>query len=444
MSTVMKPNSINLDDLEWFIKLGGLLGIKQFGFNEIRARQDAELTERIRQQALARIDNPQLINIADDSFFLGSVDYMVRETPDGQAGYTVLETNGGSSRGLTLLSPPDVERLMDGFVEMLRFLDSDEPPLIIIGNPDGDALITEKFLTIYRLKEALEQERPGLNVQVLSIDGFRTMDRSKVGKAVIVLAPHSQLALSLHAQGDQIYLLDRRVHLIIGDGVVARHHQLGNRRTDVVLANWIFPVTGDKFSTYEAIERSQDLLLPHGMYPLSFWRAWNREELVQICEDARAEVEGLIIKPFQGSGGAGVIPVLRDSDVSEAVENSLGEFYMKYSHRHNPFPYTICEKINPRKATWQGQRHNYDIRIYVARKGDTLIPIGSLFRIAPQPDRGTYSKGSLIVNLSGYGGIAVERGLGLSAEGLNIVHLDEEDMVKILIGERDAILCEHV
>jgi hypothetical protein len=314
---------------------------------------------------------------------------------------------------------------------MLRFLDSDEPPLIIIGNPDGDALITEKFLTIYRLKEALEQERPGLEVQVLSIDGFRTMDRSKVDEAIIVLAPHGQSALSLHAQDDQVYLLDRRVHLIIGDGVVARHHQLGNRRTDVVLANWIFPITGDKFSTYEAIERSQDLLLPHGMYPLTFWRAWNRDELVQICEDARSEFEGLIIKPFQGSGGVGVIPVLHDSDVSEAVENSLGEFYMKYGHRHHPFPYTICEKINPRKATWQGHRHNYDIRIYVARKGDTLIPIGSLFRIAPQPDRGTYSKGSLIVNLSGYGGIAVERGIGLSAEGLNIVHLDEEDMEKI-------------
>jgi hypothetical protein len=42
--------------------------------------------------------------VSDDSFFLGSVDYMVRDTPDGEAGYTVLETNRGSSRGLTLLS----------------------------------------------------------------------------------------------------------------------------------------------------------------------------------------------------------------------------------------------------------------------------------------------------------------------------------------------------
>lgn len=80
--------------------------------------------------------------------------------------------------------------------------------------------------------------------------------------------------------------------------------------------------------------------------------------------------------------------------------------------------------------TRRGNRHNYDIRIYVARQGDTLIPAGCLFRIAPQPDKGTYSKGSLIVNLSAYGGIATERGLGLSEESLETVHL-EEDIVKI-------------
>ena len=113
------------------------------------------------------------------------------------------------------------------------------------------------------------------------------------------------------------------------------------------------------------------------------------------------------------------------------LDNSLGEFHAKYGRRNNPFPYTICEKINPRKATWRGNRHNYDIRIYVARQGDTLIPVGCLFRIAPLPDKGTYSKGSLIVNLSGYGGIATERGLGLTEESLETVHLEEEDLVRI-------------
>jgi hypothetical protein len=41
------------------------------------------------------------------------------------------------------------------------------------------------------------------------------------------------------------------------------------------------------------------------------------------------------------------------------------------------------------------------------------------------------AKDSLIVNLSAYGGIAVERGLGLTRESLDIVRLEEEDIVKI-------------
>jgi hypothetical protein len=379
---------------------------------------------------LARVQDPRLIQVTNDNFFLGSIDYMVRQGPDGQRGYTALETNGGSSRGLTLLSPPDVERLMAGLVEMLRFLDGG-PPLIVIGYPVGDTLITEKFLVIHRLKEALEQKQPGIEVHVLSIQDFRVQRPLLEDKAVIVLAPHSQTALSLQLRDGRVYLLNRRVHLIIGDGAVAQHPQLGHQRADVLLANWIFPVTGDKFSTYDAIERARDLVTPHGMYPLRYWRAESREELQRICEEECSEVDGLIIKPFRGSGGTGVLPVLPESTVEEVVKDSLGEFQAKYGHAHNPFPYTVCEKIDPRKATWRGGLHNFDIRIYVARQEDTLAPVGCLFRLAPKPDKGDYSKDSLIVNLSGYGGMAIERALGLTERSLETVNLEEEDIVRM-------------
>jgi hypothetical protein len=69
-------------------------------------------------------------------------------------------------------------------------------------------------------------------------------------------------------------------------------------RVDVVLANWIFPFTGDKFSSYEAVERARDILVPHGMYPLRFWRAWDQAELVEKCEAGLNEVDGLVIKPL--------------------------------------------------------------------------------------------------------------------------------------------------
>ncbi|MGD2148707.1 MAG: hypothetical protein PVH41_18590 [Anaerolineae bacterium] len=430
MNADRRSERLELADLDRFIELSRLVGLKQFGFSDIRARQDERLTDDLRQRALARIEDAQLIQAPGDSFFLGSVDYMVRESLDGQLGYTALETNGGSSRGLTLLSSPDVERLMAAFVEMLRFVD-DAAPLIVIGFPVGDSLITEKFLIIHRLKEAMELEQPGARVNVLSLEDFRVKRPLLEGEAVIVLAPHSQTALSLHVRDSRVYLLDRRVDMIIGDGAVAQHPRLGHQRADVVLANWIFPVTGDKFSTYDAVERARDLVTPHGMVPIRFWRADSREELEETCEKACSEVQGLIIKPFRGSGGTGVLPVLPDSTVADVVEDSLGEFRAKYGHAHNPFPYTVCEKINPRKASWAGGHYNYDIRVYVAREGDTLAPAGCLFRLAPKPDKGDNSKDSLIVNLSGYGGMAIERGLGLSSQSLDTVHLGEEDVARI-------------
>lgn len=419
---------LELDDLDWFIELSSLVGYTQYGLASIRARQDGTLTERLRQQALERIADHKQIEVMNDNYFLGSVDYMVRNTEDGQLRYTILETNGGSSRGLTLLAPDDVERLMNAFVEMLRFVE-DEAPLIVIGHPDGDVLLTEKFLIAYRLKEALEASRSGRGVHIMPVQSFG--QRRRTDDALIVISPHSQSALALHAQNDEVYLLDRRVQVIIGDGVVARHHQLGQRRTNVVLANWIFPITGDKYNTYAAVDKARDVLVPHGVHPLAFWRASDRQELEKICMARRSEVDGLIIKPFQGSGGAGVLPVMEESSVDETVEESLNEFRTKYGNRISPFPYTICEKIRPWKATWQGNPHNFDIRIYVARQKDILIPVGCLFRIAPKPDTGTYSKDSLIVNLSGYGGLAVERGLGLTKESLEVVHLQEDDIVKI-------------
>ena len=85
---------LELHDLDWFIELSGLIGYKQYSFSSIRARQDAALTERLRQQALERIGDPKQIEVTDDNYFLGSVDYMARRTQNGQ-----LANNAGDQRG---------------------------------------------------------------------------------------------------------------------------------------------------------------------------------------------------------------------------------------------------------------------------------------------------------------------------------------------------------
>jgi len=59
---------------------------------------------------------------------------------------------------------------------------------------------------------------------------------------------------------------------------------------------------------------------------------------------------------------------------------------------------------------------------------------GCLFRLAPQPDKSTSSKGSLIVNLSAYGGSPSNEDWAWFRESLDIVRLEEEDMVKIFVA----------
>jgi hypothetical protein len=139
----------------------------------------------------------------------------------------------------------------------------------------------------------------------------------------------------------------------------------------------------------------------------------------------------LIIKPFQGSGGAGVQPIDQRSPISVVIQESMGEFRQKFGDWCSPFPYTICEKVEPLRAVWRASERNFDVRVYVTRDGDQLLPVGALFRIALEPYAGENRKRALVVNLSGYGGVDTERGLGLSTESLAVTRLDETDMAEM-------------
>ncbi|NIN68745.1 MAG: hypothetical protein GTO63_29475, partial [Anaerolineae bacterium] len=70
----------------------------------------------------------------------------------------------------------------------------DESPLIVIGHPDGDVLLTEKFLIAYRLKEALEARQPDRRVRIVPIQSFG--QQRATDEALIVISPHSQSALA--------------------------------------------------------------------------------------------------------------------------------------------------------------------------------------------------------------------------------------------------------
>jgi hypothetical protein len=322
---------------------------------------------------------------------------------------------------------------------MLRFVDG-SAPLFVIGHPKTDALLVEKIYLAERLREGMLARDLCESARIIRLQDFRGIVAK--GEGLIILGDYESLLPALIGAGERVILNGHIVSAIIGDGVARRHYQMSRgERFDVVLANWSFAITDDKYLTYCAVEKAADLLTPFDVSPLQFWRADTVDELVALCETRREEMD-LVIKPFQGSGGAGVQPIDGRSPIPVVVQESMGEFRQKFGAWRSPFPYTVCEKVEAHRAEWRDSERNFDLRVYVARDGDQLLPVGALFRIALEPFTGENRKRALVVNLSGYGGVDTERGLGVSAEGLAATRLDEEDLAKTFAAS--AVLLRYI
>ena len=429
-----------LDQLERLIDYSPLIGgYRLISLAPIRRRQDGRMTDRICRRALRLIPDEELITLSDGNFFVGSVDFMVRSAPDGSRNYVVLETNGGSNRGYTTLTVPDLDLICNGYLEMLSFID-DPTPLIVMGHPKPDPLLIEKLYLAQRMRDSLVSRGLCESARVVRLESFRGL--LEPGEGVIILDGYDAVLPALVGAENKVILNGHPVDAIIGDGVARRHYQMGHgQRFDVALANWSFPITDDKYLTYRAVDMAADRLAPFDVYPIKYWQAHTVDELAEICAGQRTEGD-LIIKPFQGSGGAGVHAIDERSPIPVVIEESIGEYQQKFGAWRSPFPYTVCEKVEPHRAWWRDSERNYDVRIYVARDGDQLLPVGGLFRIALEPHIGENRKRALVVNLSGYGGVDTERGLGISSDSLEIVRLEEEDMAKMFAAS--AVLMSFV
>jgi len=429
-----------IDQLERLAEYSALIGgYGLISLAPIRHRQDGRMTERICRRALRLIPDEELITLSDGQFFTGSVDFMVRQAPNGSRNYVVLETNGGSNRGFTSISAHGMDEVCNGYLEMLRFID-DPSPMIVIGHIKRDPLLIEKLYLAQRLQRSLVARGLCDTARVTRMEGLRGL--MKTGEGTIILDEYETLLPALVGANGRVILNGHPVDAIIGDGVARRHYQMGHgQRFDVVLANWSFPITDDKYLTYCAVDSAMDRLAPFNVHPIKFWQAQTADELTAICADERTKGD-LIIKPFQGSGGAGVHAIDKRSPIPIIIEESIGEFRQKFGAWRSPFPYTVCEKVEAHRAWWRDSERNFDVRVYVARDGDQVLPKGALFRIALEPHTGENRKRALVVNLSGYGGVDIERGLGVSSESLETVRLDEEDLARMFAAS--AVLMSHI
>ncbi|MHA2294378.1 MAG: hypothetical protein ACXAEU_08195 [Candidatus Hodarchaeales archaeon] len=370
---------------------------------------------------------------ATDRFYLGSCDFMTNNQDGGEMFYTILETNGASQRGMSAALDNQRKIWLKSYFSALDTIENLEDGLILIGHLDNDTLLHEKI----QLALAIENYLLEKNI------AFKFANPSKFspkkGKTTVMIGPYTQLLRKLELKGQKVKFEGENVNVIVGDGLARRFPRLNElarkkpEKVKTLIINKIYPVSDDKHVTYEAvkiIESQENHFNDLKIYAIDSKRAKNKSQLILTIEFMLENYEDVVIKPFEGSGGIGIQYLSKKHnrrDIERIVERSLWEYSNKHGKR-SPFPYTVCELVNFTTADWRGTDRVWDLRVYVAVVGGRMFPVSGLVRVARNPYKGQLRKDDFVVNLSGYYGLEVERGLGISEKTLKILKITEEDL----------------
>ncbi|MFX0028652.1 MAG: hypothetical protein ACFE8B_05555 [Candidatus Hermodarchaeota archaeon] len=435
----LMSSEITASDLE-LIKLGNSLGLDLVSFVDLRASQEENFVDRIRNKTIEKMKhNKDNVLLNDNYFYSGSIDFMVSDEPEGKK-FFLLETNGGSHRGLSIITKKQQELLYNGYIEAIhhaikRSGREDNKIFVLVGVPVNDALIHEKVIMIEYFRKTLKSE--GYTVKIFNRESF---DINFEARIIFLIADYRQLSTSLSFNDNWIKFNGEKISVLIGDGIARRinneefHQQIKEDflKINTIIINPIFKITDDKSLTYLASFFCKEILQKYNLRYLIFTKAFTEKELIDKLDYLlRNYNKSFIIKPNGGSGGAGVIPISKSensANLKKMIEISKNEFFTKFMKDRDPYPYTIQEKADFSLIDWKEEKHTFDLRIYLAQRHGIVIPIGGLARIA----RGKFSQGlekeEFVVNLSGYDGqIEVERGIGFSKQSCNLLNLNEED-----------------
>ncbi|MHA1449957.1 MAG: hypothetical protein ACTSP4_11105 [Candidatus Hodarchaeales archaeon] len=418
------------------IKFTTLFNKKIDSLEDIKSGQDPAFYADFLTKIYENLIDCRIAKSLGSLFFVGSCDFMTNNQ-EGDMYYTVLETNGSSQRGMSAILDNQRKIWLNGYNNALDMVDLDNG-IIMIGHPDNDTLVHEKIMVSLAVGNYLmERKIP------FSYTNPANYKRDK-GKTMVVVGPYTQLLRKMEMKGNYAVFNNEKISVILGDGLARRQpglNKLARKNPDKVetqIVNKIFPVTDDKHLTYEAINMILSGADGHrlknlGIHPIDSKRADNKSQLILTVEFMLEYYDNVIIKPFEGSGGVGIQVIDKSHckrDIERIVERSLWEYSNKYGNR-SPFPYTVCEVVNFTTASWHGKKRVWDLRVYVAVIDGKILPISGLVRIARHDYRGKLQKQDFVVNLSGYHGIDVDRGLGLSHKTLKTLNIKEDDMEKM-------------
>lgn len=414
----------------------------QVSLEDIRLRQKPELCNEIFKEATVRLSSLKTNKITGRLFFAGSVDFMVNRD-NGKSKFYILETNGGSSRGFSIMTPDAWLRACLGYYEAVKHSKS-KKPVILIGYPSKDLLLYEKTILAQILSEKIHSDLG--NYPKLLDSSLGNFDKNL---PAIIIAPYHDIIPYLDIGDLKITYKGLPVDILIGDGIARRNKKicqdLLQDKLYSIVVNEIFHITDDKSLTYSAVAQAVKELSQFNVKPFFFWRSWSKEAILKAVNDGLNHVSEVLIKPHGGSGGSGIDIITKNDDIEKKIDESMDHYHEKFGKDRNPFPYTICECIKATPAKWRSSLHQYDIRIYVAREGDQIIPLGALCRIAKDPFLGQFTKKTFVVNLSGYGGVDTSRGLGISPETLDVLNLSKGDFVDMFCSATSltAFICNE-
>jgi hypothetical protein len=441
----LMSSEITDSDLE-LINLGKSLGLDLVSFADLRASQDDIFTDKVRNKALEMMEKDKDNFLSNkDSFYAGSIDFMVSDDPEGKK-FFLLETNGGSHRGLSIITEKQQALLYDGYLEAInqainRYKGTINKIFVIIGVPINDGLIHEKVIMIEYFRKHLKAA--GYSVKIFNTDNY---DKDFSAEIVFLIADYKQLSTALTFSHNWIKYKGEEVSVLIGDGITRRFNEkkfsnlIKNDfgKVNSILVNPIFNITDDKSLTYLASYYSKDILRKYNLKYLLFTKAFTEKELIKKLKYLiKKYKKSFIIKPSGGSGGAGVIPISKNEDphkIKILVKESKKEFFGKFMKTRDPFPYTIQEMADFSLINWKEGYHTFDLRIYLAQRKNKVIPIGGLARIAREEfiNKKNLNKQEFVVNLSGYNGqIEVERGIGFSDKNCRLLNLTQEDFANM-------------
>jgi len=443
---VMQKDPLTNSDLDLVI-LGNSLGLNLEPLSRLWASQEEAFTVKIREKALKLMETQNQNRIDDTkSFYSGSIDFMVRPHND-HLDYFLLETNGASNRGLSILTKDQQKLVYEGYFGAVRqAIERSEQKynkiLILVGGPINDGLIHEKAILINYLRERIKQK--GLKAKVFNIYTYNSNFSCDIA---FLIADYKQLSSTLFFENNWVKFKKDNVDVLIGDGIARRIEdpkfnkliQEDFKKINTIIINPVYLTTDDKALSYLAKHYVNDILEQYNIAKFLFTRAFNEKDLIDKIQLAIQQYNRpFVIKPHAGSGGAGVMPIFPDkikqntSKIKRIISQSNKEFFAKFMKNRDPYPYTLQEMADFSLIDWNGGKRAYDLRIYLSQIGRKIIPIGGLARIA----RGAYVSGikkeEFVVNLSGYDGkIEVERGLGLSEKASEMLNLEIDHFVDI-------------